>query len=53
MYSLLDAFQGDYTEQAAHYERRMRQLQQQVQQMSAGSQTGIALDSVSQQPGSF
>ena len=27
MYSLLDAFKGDYTQQAAHYEQRMRQLQ--------------------------
>ncbi len=31
MYSLLDAFKGDYTQQAAHYEQRMRQLQTHLQ----------------------
>ena len=31
MHSLLDAFQGDYSQQAAHYEKRMRQLQQSLQ----------------------
>ena len=31
MHSLLDAFQGDYSQQAAHYQQRMRQLQQSLQ----------------------
>ena len=35
IYSLLDAFKGDCTQQAAHHEQRMRQLQD---QLSAGFQ---------------
>lgn len=31
MYGLLDAFKGDFSQQAEHYERRMRQLQTNLQ----------------------
>ena len=31
MYCLLDAFKGDFAQQAAHHEQRMRQLQSQLQ----------------------
>jgi len=37
MYSLLDAFKGDYTQQATHYEQRMLHLQNTFQAQLASS----------------
>lgn len=51
MYSLLDAFKGDYTQQAAHYEQRMRQLQDILHsQVAASCPTPAAWQ---QQPGTW
>lgn len=49
MYSLLDAFKGDYTQQAAHYEQRMRQLQDNLHSQVAPSCPAQA--AIEQQPG--
>ena len=51
MYSLLGAFKGDFQQQAAHYEQRMRQLQTNLQgqvatglpQPDAPNVTGVLL----------
>jgi len=49
MYSLLDAFKGDYTQQAMHYEQRMLQLQNTFQtQLASSSPAQAASD---KQPG--
>ena len=49
MYSLLDAFKGDYTQQAMHYEQRMLHLQNTFQAQLASSSPVQALPDV--QPG--
>ena len=49
MYSLLDAFKGDYTQQATHYEQRMLHLQNTFQaQLASSSPAQAASD---KQPG--
>lgn len=49
MYSLLDAFKGDYTQQAMHYEQRMLHLQNTFQaQLATSSPVQAAPD---KQPG--
>ena len=49
MYSLLDAFKGDYTQQAVHYEQRMLHLQNTFQAQLASSSLVQALPD--KQPG--
>lgn len=49
MYSLLDAFKGDYTQQAMHYEQRMLHLQNTFQaKLASSSPVQAVLD---KQPG--